>query len=113
MTREEKLKKLTDGLEQLSDEELDGIAGGTNFESAEDSKFLNNLLNGTEYYQCNSYSVNEIADVVPRFQLMMAWKSIGIDVKLARNYKNTYILDGKEISRDQALEYAKKTVGKI
>ena len=113
MTREEKLKKLTDGLEQLSDEELENIAGGTDFESAEDSKFLNNLLNGTEYYQCNSYSEYDLKNVVPRFQVMMAWKSIGIDVKLGENYKNTYILNGKEISRDQALEHAKKTVGKI
>ena len=42
-TREENLKKINDQLEQLSDEELENVAGGTYLESADDAKKFQKL----------------------------------------------------------------------
>ena len=39
-TREEKIKKINDELEKLSDEELDGVAGGTSLETYADGDEL-------------------------------------------------------------------------
>ena len=99
--------------EIMSDEELDNVAGGTNAESAEDSKFLNNLLKGTRYYQCKSYSEKDLYDdLEARLDVLLSWKSVGIEIKLADKDKNLYLLNGKEISRDEAWAHAKKIVGK-
>ena len=113
-TREENLKKINDQLEMLTDEELENVAGGTNIESADDSKFLNSLLAGTGYHQCKCYSTTDLADdIETRLDVLLSWKSVGIEVKLGDSSKNLYLLNGKEISRDAALAHAKKTVGKI
>ena len=112
-TREENIKKINEGLELLSDEELEQVAGGTNAESAADSKFLNNLLKGTGFYQCKSYSEKDIYDdLEARLDVLLSWKSVGIEIKLCDNVKNIYLLNGKEISRDDAWAHAKKIVGK-
>ena len=100
--------------EIMNDEELDNVAGGTNAESAADSKFLNNLLKGTIYYQCKSYSEKDLYDdLEARLDVLLSWKSVGIEIKLADKDKNLYLLNGKEISRDEALAHAKKIVGKF
>ena len=39
-TREEKLKKINDALEQMSDEELSMVAGGTKSETEKDNELL-------------------------------------------------------------------------
>ena len=113
-TREENIKKINDELEMLTDEELENVAGGTNVESADDSKFLNSLLAGTRYHQCKCYSAKDLADdIETRLDVLLSWESVGIEVKLGDSSKNLYLLNGKEISRDAALAHAKKTVGKI
>ena len=49
-TREENLKKINAELEQMSDEELEQVAGGTYNETAADSRFLNDLAGLTDHY---------------------------------------------------------------
>ena len=43
-TRKENLKKINDELEQLSDEELDNVAGGTNAEYSGISRGINSII---------------------------------------------------------------------
>ena len=42
-TREENIKKINDELEQLTDEELENVAGGTYNNTAADSRILNKM----------------------------------------------------------------------
>ncbi|MBR4383075.1 MAG: hypothetical protein IKP64_05905, partial [Selenomonadaceae bacterium] len=42
-SREDKIKKINDELEAMSDDELDQVAGGTYNETAADTRFLNDL----------------------------------------------------------------------
>ncbi len=99
--------------EVMSDEELEQVAGGSNLESSDDSKFLNTLLKGTSYHQCKQYNENDLKDdLEARMDVLLSWGSIGVEVKLSDNDKNTYILNGKEITRADALAHAKNLVGK-
>ena len=99
--------------EKLTDDELDKVAGGSPGELADDSRFLNVLLHGTDkYHQCDRYGgfmmfLSESA----RDDLKKAWNSLGIEVE---HYfgKNTYKLNGKEISRAEAWAHAESLVGK-
>ena len=102
--------------EMLTDDELDKVAGGTSGESADDSRFLNVLLQGTnKYHQCDRYGEWRIFwSIGARDDLTKAWNSLGIEVENnfgAFSY-NTYRLNGKEISREEAWAHAEKLVGK-
>ena len=111
--REENLKKINDELELMSDEKLEGVAGGSNLESSDDSKFLNTLLKGTSYHQCKQYSEKDLKDdLEARLDVLLSWSSIGVEIKLLDNEKNIYILNGKEITRAEALAHAENLVGK-
>ena len=100
--------------EILKDEQLDRVTGSSCYETANDSRFLNILLQGRTK-QCNRYGANKIL-----FSLGMklgeiddAWESVGIKAKL--NYStgsNKYYLGGKEISNNEAWAHAEKVVGK-
>ncbi len=113
-TREEHLKKINDELEQLNDAELEKVAGGTCVESARDSKVLNDLLAGTKYHQCKRYGTFSICfDHDARDDVKAAWNSLGIDVETNNREYNKYFLNGKEISRTAAQQYAKDLVGYV
>ena len=115
--REENLKKINDELEKLSDEELEKVSGGTCYESADDSRFLNVLLHKTtKYHQCDRYGSTKLwfdtGDATK--DIINSWKSLGIDAYLCNSTltKNHYYLNGKEITRDEAWAHAEKLVGK-
>ena len=99
--------------EIMSDEELDKVSGGTLRESADDSRFLNVLLHGTDkYHQCDRYGEwRMLSSAGARKDLKKSWNSLGIEVE---HYfgKNTYKLNGKEISRAEAWAHAESLVGK-
>ena len=101
--------------EMLNDDELDQVAGGTCYETADDSRFLNVLLRGTKYHQCDRYGATKMffchSAVV---DLNNAWKSLGVELRARTGFimKNKYKLNGKEISRDEAWAHAEKLVGK-
>jgi len=113
--REENLKKINDELEKMTDEELDQVAGGSPGELANDSRFLNVLLQGEKkYYQCDRYGeFTMFWSDNARKDLYKSWNSLGIEVE--NNFgENTYIRswDKKKMSQAEAWEYAESKVGK-
>ncbi len=111
-TREENLKKINEELEKLSDEELEGVAGGSAAETASDSRFLNSLNGSTDRY--GEYRI--------RFQdhdyeIRDAWKIVGVDVTLhsgnlfSSGSANIYKIDGKTVSRAEAINHAMDVTG--
>ena len=99
--------------EKLSDEELEKVSGGTNAETADDSRFLNVLLHKTtKYHQCDRYGSFKIYfDTDARNDVIEAWKSLGIDLQHSAS-SNEYYLNGEKISRTDAWAHAEKLVGK-
>ncbi len=104
-------KKIAD--EVMSDDELDKVAGGTLRESANDSRFLNVLLHGTDkYHQCDRYGEWKMfCDESAREDLTKAWNSLGIEIEHQAGY-NIYMLNGKKIFREEAWAHAESLVGK-
>ena len=100
--------------EIMSDEELDGVAGGYADESANDSRFLNVLLQGTnKYHQCDRYGeCTMLFCESARVDLRKAWNSLGIEIEDHSCKYNKYRLNGKEISRAEAWAHAERLVGK-
>ena len=100
--------------EKLTDDELDKVAGGTLRESADDSRFLNVLLHGTDkYHQCDRYGeFRMLFAESARDDLIKSWNSLGIKLEESRFFENTYKLNGKEISRAEAWAHAESLVGK-
>ena len=109
MTKEDKYAD-----EKLTDDELDKVAGGTTGEDANDSRFLNVLLHGTnKYHQCDRYGEFRMFLSQPaRDDVKKSWNSLGIEVSNGIFIKNTYRLNGKEISRAEAWAHAESLVGK-
>ncbi len=108
--REEAFKKINDELEKLSDEELEQVAGGLwdRHQLADDSRFLNVLLRGTD----SQPERNNWAMVTPG-KIADAWSSVGIEIKEGSLFGgHSYHLDGKEISQSQAWAHAESVIGK-
>ncbi|MBR2180004.1 MAG: hypothetical protein IJ862_06400 [Selenomonadaceae bacterium] len=95
----------------MSDEELDNVAGGTCYEMADDSRFLNSL-NGS----FNRYGATRcfFSSSYGREKLKEAWLTVGIETKLSKSLSvnNEYYLDGKQITQEQARQHAMEVVGK-
>ena len=108
-SREENVKKINDELEALSDEELDQVAGGHYKEVAADSRFLNDLAGLTDRYGKFKGFIyySSIAEEVTK-----GWSKVGISVKTSSSRSNKYYKDGDEISREEALKYAAKKLGR-
>ena len=102
--------------EIMSDEELDKVSGGTLRELADDSRFLNVLLHGTDkYHQCDRYGDFRLfCDGSARRDIIKSWKSLGIELEKDDSLckSNTYRLNGKEISQAEAWAHAESLVGK-
>ena len=112
-TREENLKKINDTLEQMSDEELSMVAGGTKEETANDSRFLNSLNGSCDRH--GEYMVGEpFFGPSIRIGITNAWKTVGIDAILHNNsrvHPNEYYLDGNKITQEEARQHAMKVTG--
>ena len=97
--------------EILSDEQLEQVAGGLLWDRhqlADDSRFLNVLLRGTE----NQPERNNWAMVTPG-KIADAWSSVGIEIKEGSLLGgHSYNLNGKEISQAQAWAHAEEVIGK-
>ena len=111
-TRDDNLKKINAELETMSDEELSMVAGGTKYETADDSRFLNSL-NGS----CDRYGAfkcimlgGEIDD--NHKDIINAWKTVGIELRLlGDSHPNEYYLDGNKITQEEARQHAMKVTG--
>lgn len=114
-TREEKLKKINDELNKLSDEDLDNVAGGSFFETADDSYFLNSLNGLCDCYDATKIflSMKDDEGATLSGKIEKAWESVGIKAELYPNLTshNKYFIDGKEITREEAHQHAMRVVG--
>ena len=104
---------------KLTKEELEQVSGGSLSETSNDSKFLNVLLRGTGCYRCDRYGKAKIAWgssglwYGPSDDIKDSWRGLGIRVNFDRGSgHNKYYLNEKQITRDEAWDYAEKVVGK-
>ena len=103
-TREENLKKINAELEQLSEEQLDKVAGGYASEVKRDSMLM-----------CKLGLMNEIVTnpnvVAPFKNLERAWAKLNITmIYNNKGYNEYYNSKGESIPRDKALQIAVDTV---
>lgn len=101
--REENIKKINDQLEQLNDEELEQVAGGTYNETAADSRFLNDLAGLTDRYGA-ARAFFEDAKISQ--EVTAAWNKLGIGVDTSWGASNKYFRKGVEITRNEAFKIA-------
>ncbi|MBR2518207.1 MAG: hypothetical protein IKE46_00250 [Selenomonadaceae bacterium] len=111
-TREENFKKINAKLEQLSDEQLEQITGGTWGQTADDSEFLHNLAD-----LCEKYTGAELAFTAgssKEEEVQAAWKACGINFIWHGGaiYDNEYYIGTRKVSRDEAINHAKSIFGK-
>ena len=96
--------------EKMSDEELDNVAGGTCYEMADDSRFLNSLNGSTDRYGATRIFFEDHDDEIKK-----GWETVGIKAFLydgtTTNRNNRYYLNGQEISQEQARQHAMKVTG--
>ena len=99
--REENLKKINAELEQLSDEELEAIAGGTYLESGGDAKKFKEL--GINVYGSEIWGV-PILQGAEFAKLREAFNKFGVTIKDNGGIinANEYYIGDKKVSRDDA-----------
>ena len=106
--REENLKKINDELEQLSDEELDQVAGGGRVQTSWDSYFLKRIGYMDETYDTliATWSSGSAA-------IDAGWRKAGIISKTWFTDYNEYYdaATGKQLSRKEAYALALKNRG--
>ncbi len=99
--------------ERLTDEELDGVAGGEAEQMADDSRFLNSL-NGS----CDRYGDGKIMFSAGAYneEIEKAWATVGIKAKVSSGLggfgkENKYYLNGQQITHEQARQHAMNVTG--
>ena len=103
--------------EVMSDDELDNVAGGACGETGQDSRFLNVLLRGNPA-QCDRYGAWRISVESHEDEIKKAWAAVGVDAEIdGGNYfilgkSNSYSINGKKVTRDEAYQHAMNVVGK-
>ena len=110
-TREENLKKINAELEQLSDDELEAVAGGTYLESSDDAKKFQAL--GIKIYEGEIFGV-PILQSAEFAKLRDAFNKYGVTIKDNGGIinANEYFIGDKKVSRDDAWKYINNQVGK-
>ena len=115
-TREENLKKINAELEQLSDEELEKIAGGTSEQMVYDSRFLNTLTGMCDRY--GDFRIMFSAGVFNE-RIEKAWAYAGVEAHLSSGSgwfgkNNTYkrMDNGQPLTQKEAREYAMNYLGR-
>jgi len=103
---------------KISDNSLNFVSGGTMYETADDSRFLNVLLQGRPH-QCDRYGAYRCWGGDHDKEIEAAWNSVGIYVKFnsglflySKGKSNTYWLNGNLMSQEQARQHAMDVVGK-
>ena len=99
--REENLKKINEELEQLSDEELEAVAGGTYLESGDDAKKFQAL--GVKIYESTFLGV-PVLQSAEFEKLREAFNKYGVTIKDNGGIinANEYFIGDKKVSRDDA-----------
>ena len=96
--------------EVMSDDELDGVAGGNCYETADDTRFLNSLNGSTDRHGATRIYFTGKAT---RESIQGAWAKVGIDAKIHRNIRtgNEYYLNGQQITQEEARQHAMNVTG--
>ena len=97
----------------MSDDELDNVAGGTCYEIADDSRFLNSLNGSCDRYGATTIYFGGNGSSSRKAEVKKAWLSVGIETKLYKGLSgdNEYYLDGKQITQERARQHAMKVTG--
>ena len=100
---------------KLSDNSLNFVSGGTMYETADDSRFLNVLLSGRPGH-CDRYGSYRTWGGTHDKEIKNAWASVGIYAVLdsgllGKGDDNTYWLNGKWITQEEARQHAMDVVG--
>ena len=110
--REENLKKINDTLEQLSDEELEQVAGRDIPQTAEDSQFLykHGLLDDWHGKFAMTFRWGTYSKEVDN-----GWAKAGITCVTTPNplKDNLYFFKGKPISRTEAYDIVEKNFKRV
>ena len=100
--------------EMLTDDELDNVAGGTCYEMADDSRFLNSLNGSTDRYGATKCWFDMGIGSI-REEIINAWVKVGIKAVLYNSARsiNTYRrMDTNELlTQEQARQYAMEQTG--
>ena len=96
-------------MREISIEELDEVTGGTSYEVADDSRFLNSLNGSTDRYGAAKCCYNSPI----RAEIRNAWKKLGIRNTTSNTVwkDNKYFLNGKQITQEQARQHAMEITG--
>ena len=103
-TREENLKKINDELEQLSDEELENVAGSTYLESADDAKKFQE--HGVKIYDHDIIGI-PILTHGEFVKLRDTFNKYGVTIKDKGGLVNgnEYYINDKLVSREEAWKH--------
>ena len=109
-TREENLKKINDQLEQLSDEDLDNVAGGSVGQTADDSQILYKygLVSDWHRFTGTLFKWKSVSSEVDS-----GWAKAGITCVTKPMSDNQYFLNGKEITRAEAIAHVENNFKQV
>ena len=89
--------------EELSQQELDSVSGGTATQLMEDSVVLASMGYGKAVVRRPSSH----ALAFDHNAIIKSWADAGVEVRYDNFYGNKYFIDGKQVSRESALAYVK------
>ena len=117
MNKTEKMRKLFAD-KALDTEQMENVAGGVYHETADDSRFLNVLLQGHPA-QPDRYGEKKLqfdyANNGSRYaEIRAAWQACGVQLAHigADDKDNTYYIGGKQVTHDQARQHAMNVMGR-
>ena len=111
--REENLKKINVELEQLNDEELENVAGGTWNDTADDAKFFHALNGSTPFLRGIEVAFSRTEPLLNT--LKREWSKVGV-VFLPYDgaiYGNRYFIGSEEVTQGEARRHAMEVTGII
>ena len=97
--------------EALSDDELDGVAGGSFEELKADAQALESVLPPAIRLSYPSGIGN--MRIYDRDAVIGVFKRCGVDVNFDFNKPNEYFRGGNKITREEAIEHAKSILDKM
>ncbi len=117
MSKTEKMRKLFAD-KALDTEQMDDVAGGTYHETADDSRFLNVLLQGHPA-QPDRYGERKLdldyANNASRYaEIRAAWNACGVHLQYIGTVEkdNVYYIGNKEVTQEQARQHAMNVMGR-
>jgi len=118
MNQTEEMRKLFAD-KTLDVEQMEDVAGGSYDESADDSCFLNVLLQGhpaqPDRHGSAKLAIAYKSENAPRYaEIQKAWAVCGVDVKIAEDdyIGNYYSINGTKVTRQMAMNHAMKVMGR-